>query len=36
MLIRDILEESVQKFGEVKAENGLTGKKFWREVTAKY
>ena len=35
MLIRNILEESVQKFGEVKAVNGLIEKKFWRKVTAK-
>ncbi len=35
MLIRKILEESVQKFGEVKAVKWLNRKKFWREVTAK-
>ena len=35
MLVRDILEESVQKFGNVNAVNGLTGKRFQREAIVK-
>ena len=35
MLIRNILEESVQKFGEVKAVKWLNRKEFWRKATAK-